>query len=51
MKLLWEEQAWEDYCWWQTKDTEADQCPDPGYSAEQLCRLTGGGRCAIIRVF
>ena len=20
MKLLWEEQAWEDYCWWQTQD-------------------------------
>lgn len=20
MKLLWEEQAWEDYCYWQTQD-------------------------------
>ncbi|MBQ7314049.1 MAG: Txe/YoeB family addiction module toxin [Clostridia bacterium] len=20
MRLLWEEQAWDDYCWWQTQD-------------------------------
>ena len=24
MRLLWEEEAWEDYCLWQTRDKEQD---------------------------
>ena len=36
MKLLWEEQAWEDYCWWQTKDTETDQCLVEGHLQKSI---------------
>ena len=39
MRLLWEEQAWDDYCYWQTqdkKDAETDKCFNQGYSAGQI---------------